>query len=295
MAAPSAASSRTPAPNFFLVGAARSGTTTLWRALGDHDDVFLPEIKEPHVYAYLADPTSTGDLFESEASARAFYRDLYADAADETAIGDCSVTSLCVPGVAAAIGRDVPDARIVVILRQPVDRAYSHHALFVANGGERVKDFAAALALDEERRAQGVNMSYRYLDWSRYAGQLQPFVDTFGRDRVLVHLYDDLVADPKTVVRGTFEFLGVDPDRASPRVGRHNDARVRRFAGPTGLALRRATPMPVRNLIRRRMGKGLSRPAPPLDPRVRAELTEQFRDEISRLETMLDRDLSGWR
>jgi len=278
-------------PNFFLVGAAKSGTTALYSALRDHGDVFLPALKEPHVYAYLADPATAKHLYSDEASARRFYAGLYEPVLDETAIGDASTTNLVVPGAAAAIARDVASARIVAILRHPVDRAFSHYCHFVVAGGEDLSDFAEAVRQEASRQAAGWPFTYQYLGWSRYSTQLRPFFDLFGRDRVLVHLHDDLCADDQAVIRTTLGFLGVDDLSPIPALGRYNE--VRPTVPPVGRLLGRVAPASVRRLIGARAKSAPARPS--LDPSLRAELTEQLRDEVLALEDLLQRDLSAWR
>lgn len=292
----------TEGPNFFLAGAAKSGTTALYAALREHPDVYLPARKEPHLYAYLAMPGIAA--YPDEATARRRYREHYEGVAGEAAVGDASTTTLAVPGAAALIAGDVPKARIVVVLRHPVDRAYSHFCHFVAAGGERTTSFAEAVRDEDRRQADGFPFTYRYLGWSRYSEQLEPFLELFGRDRVLVHLYDDLRDDPEAVVRSTFRFLEVDHERPLPPIGTHNDVRAPRLAflrrvvdggGPARQAVRRrlaATPLrtPLFHLVTR-----VVHPKPPLDPGLRAELTQRFEPELCRLEDLLGRDLARWR
>jgi hypothetical protein len=282
-------------PNFFLVGAAKSGTTALYSALRNHDDVFLPAVKEPHVYAYLADPATARHLYPDEATARRYYAQLYEPVLDETAIGDASSTNLVVEGAAAAIARDTASARIVAILRHPVDRAFSHYCHFFVAGGEDLPDFAEAVRQEVSRQAAGWPFTYRYLGWSHYRAQLQPFFDLFGRDRVLVHLHDDLCADADAVIRTTLEFLGVDDGGPIPALGRHNEIRpaTLRSSAASSRLLRRVAPSSLRRLLGAQATPGPGRPA--LDAGLRAELTEQLRDEILALEDLLRRDLSLWR
>ena len=92
-------------PNFFVVGAPKAATTALYHALRAHDDVFLPAVKEPHYYAYLADRSAAGHLYPDVAGARRRYAELYAGVDGETAIGDSSTTNLVVAGAAEAIDR----------------------------------------------------------------------------------------------------------------------------------------------------------------------------------------------
>ena len=269
-------------PNFFLVGAAKSGTTTLYEALRAHPDVYLPSVKEPHFYAYLAEPSTAAHLYPDRVTARERYLRLYDGAAGERAVGDASTTNLVVAGGAAAIARDVPDARIVAILRQPVDRAFSHFCHMATTGGEDIDDFAEAVAAEPGRRRNGLPFNYQYLEWSRYSDQLRPYVERFGRDRVLVHLYEDLCQDGETVVRTTFRHLGVDDTEPVPPLSRHNEVRA---APDNGGRLRRLLgrdPAP-------------SRPRPRLDPDLRARLTTSLAGEIDRLEVLLGRNLDPWR
>lgn len=269
-------------PNFFLVGAAKSGTTTLYAGLRAHPDVYMPALKEPHVYAYLASPPTASHLYADEASARRRYGELYKGVSGERAVGEASTTNLVVPGAAALIARDAPAARIVAILRHPVDRAFSHFSHFVSAGGEDLDDFAAAVREESSRQAAGYPFTYQYLGWSRYSAQLRPFFELFGRERVLVHLYDDLCRDAG-VLRSTFRFLDVDDARPLPPVGHHNETRP----PAAGRGLRR-------RLLRRR-GPTVEPSRPTLDPSLRAELTASFAEEISRLEDLLQRDLTRWR
>lgn len=262
-------------PNFFVVGAAKSGTTALYHGLARHPDVYLTTPKEPHFYAYLADPSGLGHLFPDEPAARRRYGELFEGWRGQAAVGDASTTNLVVPGAAEAIAREVPEARIVAVLRHPVDRAFSHWNHFRSAGGEEIADFAEALRQEQPRAGAGKAFTYRYLGWGHYAGQLQPYFDRFGRERILVHLYEDLSADAPAVLRSTFRFLGVDDTTEIPPLGRFNEM-----------------PAPPAGGWRSRLGR--ARKAL-LDPHLRAELTAGFSEEISRLEELLTRDLSHWR
>jgi hypothetical protein len=278
------------APTFFLAGAAKSGTTAVFAALRQHPDVFLPERKEPHYFAYVAASDLVPAVYATRAEADRSYRALYAGVAGERAVGDASTTNLVVPGAAAAIARDVPDARIVVVLRQPVDRAYAHYRHFVVAGGETLSSFAEAVHAEAARRTQGYPFTYQYLGWGRYAEQLRPFVELVGRERVLVHLYDDLSADPDAVVRRTFAFLEVDPD-VPVTVPHRKVIRARRR--PRLHRALRSLGRPGRAAAER-VGRATV-PPEPIDPALRAELTSGLDPDLRRLEDLIGRDLSAWR
>ena len=290
-------------PNFFVVGAPKAATTALYHALRQHQDVFLPEVKEPHLYAYIADRSAAGHLYADEPAARRRYAELYAGVNGESAVGDASTTNLVVPGAAAAIADDVPEARVVAILRQPVDRAFAHWSHFRSAGGEPLADFAEAVRQEAARQEAGFPFTYRYLAWGRYCEQLRPYYERFGRERVLVHLYDDLCTDPDAVVRATLRFLDLDESHGVPRVERHNEMPVPRIpALQRALEGRGRAGRAVRTVLRpgpRQAAAGWTRAhlshKPAIDPDLRAELTADFAEETDRLEELIGRDLARWR
>ena len=278
-------------PTFFLAGAAKSGTTAVYAALGRHPDVFLPARKEPHYYAYLAAPDLVRAVYSSRTEADRCYRDLYAPVAGERAVGDASTTNLAVPGAAAAIAHDIPSAGVVVVLRQPVDRAYAHYRHFVVAGGEPLPSFADAVRAEPTRRAQGFPFTYEYLGWGRYADQLRPFVERFGGDSVLVHLYDDLAADPDGVMRGDVRVPRRRPGCARDRPAPQRDPRPTPAAALPRAALARSARS---RWVAGRVASATI-PPEPLDPGLRAELTASIDDDLHRLEDLVGRDLSAWR
>ncbi len=290
-------------PNFFVIGAPKAATTALYHALREHDGVFLPEVKEPHFYAYLADRSAARRVYPDEATARRRYAELYAGVDGESAVGDSSTTNLVVAGAAEAIAADVPSARIVAVLRQPVDRAFSHWSHFRAAGGEPIADFAEAVRQEGPRQEAGFPFTYRYLGWGRYSEQLRPYLERFGRDRVLVHLYDDLCADPAAVLRATLRFLDLDATPGGARIERHNELPVPRFPrvqralegrGRAGRVVRRVVP-PAPRLAAADWSRGHLGRKLVLDAGLRAALTQGYSEEITRLEQLIDRDLSAWR
>ena len=192
-----------------------------------------------------------------------------------------------------------------MILRHPVDRAFAHWAHFRAAGGEEITDFGEAIRQERPRQQAGFAFTYQYLGWGRYHAQLPQFFEHFGRERVLVHLYDELCADSAAVVRSTLRFLEVECDEASPvpAVGRHNEMPIPRFPGVqraldgrgrAGRALRRVVPGRARRATSAWAASRLSS-RPSLDADLRAELTARLAEDISRLEELLDRDLAMWR
>lgn len=290
--------------DFFLVGAARSGTTSMWHALARTPGVFMPKElvhKEP---GYFSELTGMSD--------RERYLELFAgaDPAREV-VGEASTAYLTDPAAAPRIAREVPDARIVILLRNPVDRAYSLYNWMAQEGYEPAPDFRRALALEEERAADpGFRRdnpqyyhNYLYVRSGRYAEQVERYLSRFGWARVRVLLFEDFVADPERAYREVLDLLGVTPPAGHrPDLRRRNPSR--RPRSPALQVLLRRVTRTIRKLLPVRIGSkerrdlllraGLAPGSPdPLHGELRRELWERFRDDVGRLEEILGRELAG--
>lgn len=173
--------------------------------------------KEPHFWG--RDLVGSRPWFVRD---REQYRALFAPARKEKRVGEASVFYLFSRLAAEEIRRWKPSARIIVMLRNPVDMMHSLHAQFVGFGNEDILDFEAALAAEEDRKEGRRRQRFprypvqvlHYREVARYAPQVSRYLDAFGRERVHVILYDDLERDPARVFRRTCMFLGVDPSFA---------------------------------------------------------------------------------
>jgi hypothetical protein len=298
-----------PLPNFFIVGAAKAGTTALHRYLRQHPEVYLPDVKEPRFFSYdpgdatrYAGPGAQ-KLIESAVKDLATYESLYEGVTHEKAVGDASPAYLPSPVAARRIHQTVPDARIVAVLRNPVERAYSHFVYNVHTGWEDEKDFERVLALREQRERERWWRKWDYVRNGFYHEQLSRYYDAFQPDRIRVFLYEDLVADPEGLVAQLLGFLGVDPSVQLDVSGRHNVSGLpksehvnRLLSEPSALrgAARQLLPEGLRGRIRSEIGRrNLSKPE--MSARARALLCEVYREDIGRLERLIDRDLSSWR
>jgi Sulfotransferase family len=298
-----------PLPNFFIVGAAKSGTTALYRYLRQHPDVFLPDVKEPRHFAY--DPDDHTEyagprahvLIDSVVKDRARYEALYAGVNGERALGDASPAYLVSPIAAGRIHQAVPEARIVAVLRDPVERAYSNFVDNVQDGWEPERDFDRVLALQEQRRRENWWRKWDYVGHGFYADQLQRYYDTFDAQRMRVYLYEDLQADRRGLVRNLLGFLGVDPSVELDVSGRHNvsavprSERVQNLVGGRGVLKRTVKPL-LPAAVRRRLRSGVERRnlhKPEMSAEARATLREIYREDVERLESLIGRDLSAWR
>jgi LPS sulfotransferase NodH len=293
-------------PNFFVIGAARSGTTALAEMLRQHPDVFLTQPKEPHFLAFAGrevaftgpgDNTTTNRAAITDAGE---YASLYRSAAGSSVRGDASVTSLYYAEQSLeTIRRHFPDARVVAILREPAARAYSAYSYLRVRGFEPHREFLDALTQEPERIKLGWQHLWHYTEMGRYARQLEPFLADLGSERIKILFYEDLCRDPLGTVRGVFDFLAVDPDVrvSSERVnvsGRPRSAAVQATIHwatrrpRVRSSIKRMTPFRMRERIRR---ANLGRED--LPARARSMLEETFADEVDSLKGLLERHYPG--
>ncbi len=300
-------------PNFLIIGAAKAGTNALYHYLRQHPQVYMSPWKEPKFFAF----DSEADLGFRAANGRdapvnasvildqAAYEELFDDARDsELARGEASTHYLYVEKSPARIKALIPDAKLIAVLRNPVDRAFSSFLHLVRDDLEPL-DFGAALDAEPQRIAEHYAYLYRYTDMGFYSEQLDRYEKTFPERQLCVLLYDDLRRDPEGTCRRIFSFLGVAEDFVPDMSGEYNRSGVpkhrlmHRLLNPSAPMKRRlwnATPGFARERLldaqTKMVNRNLERQTMPEPERDR--LREVFREEVGRLETRLDRDLSHW-
>ncbi len=219
-------------PNFFIVGAAKSGTTSLDRYLSQHPEIYIAPRKETHFFAadhFLPPFIGPGDewlnkrvIWDKDQYAR-----LFANVTGEKAIGESSVFYLCFPGTAERIAQAVPNAKLIIILREPAARTHSAYMHAVRDGRETL-EFAESLNREEERRKKGFEPLWWYKELGLYYEQVKRYLDVFGTRQVKVLLNDELRANPELVLHDVFVFLGVKEDVVIDTSVRYNVAGVPR-------------------------------------------------------------------
>lgn len=294
-------------PNFLVIGAAKSGTTSLYRYLGQHPQIFTSAVKEPRFFALEGHPLDfrgPGDeqfRLGTRTTLEA-YRELFEEVDGELAVGEASVLYLHHPGAPEAIARHIPDVKLIAVLRNPVDRAYSGFLFNVRDGYEPLTDFEEALRAEPRRIADGWFYSWHYRDQGFYHRNLLRYFERFDSSQVRVYLHEQLERDPHGMLADIFRFLGVD-DGFRPDVRtRHNASgrprspglqRVFTRAHPVKEAAKSVIPEDWgHRLIARLQTGNLARP--PLPSATRAGLLEGYRDDIRLLAGLIGRDLSHW-
>jgi Sulfotransferase family len=292
-------------PDFFMVGAFKSGTTALYDYLRQHPQIFMPFHKEP---LYFGD-----DLTRRYGRmSRQQYLALFDDARDGQRVGEASAWYLYSRCAAAEIHRFAPDAQIIVMLRNPVDVMHAQHSQLLFNAAEDIPDFADALAAEPARHGGDrlppgpirIETLY-YRESVRFAEQLERYLDAFGRDGVHVILYDDFRDQTRQVYADTLSFLGVDPS-FEPQIDVVNANRRVRSATLQRLIFQPPKPMlgavrvlrrfPLVHRVRGTLLRVNSRAQrrAEMDPQLRARLTQELAPEIRRLASFIGRDLSPW-
>jgi hypothetical protein len=285
-------------PNFFIVGAPKCGTTSLSAWLAEHRQIFMSPIKEPHFF-------NTDD--RQAISALDEYEALFCDAGEEhIAVGEASVWYLSSANAVPAIVRYQPDAKFIVMLRNPIEMAPALHGEMFLSGLEYEHEFPLAWSLQEERR-QGrrircswARRRFLYGEICSLGMQLERLYKIVPSYRVLTIILDDIRVDPRREYLRVLEFLGV-PDDGRLDFPIHNPASGFRYPGIQRVAY------PILHLKDRlgvsgglglwtRVGNlmRVERPRKPLAPEMIAVLKEYFSQDVALLGQLLGRDLSQW-
>ena len=298
-------------PNFLVLGAAKAGTTSLCHYLAQHPDVFIPEVKEPIFFDA-----------EYERGLDYYWKKYFSRWSGQPAVGEGRVFNLYLPFVPPRIRESIPDARLIAVLRNPVERAYSHWWHRFSYRDENLP-FHEAIRENLSRIARGILFeggngarlwrdglvhphamatTHRvYLDAGLYARQIRRYLDLFPASQLKVMFYEDLVSDPRSFVRNVWSFLEVSNGPELADTEPLNAARTTRrsllesllgkvFGGRDLLGL---APGPLQGPLRW-LFREKPMVRPPLDPVVRQTLVEYYREPNRELERLVGRDLSSW-
>jgi hypothetical protein len=292
-------------PNFFVIGAGRSGTTSLYNYLKQHPDVFMSPIKETNFFAYEGENMEFRSVMRFPVVTTEAYLALYHGVSKEKAVGEASPLYLHSRYAAERIREFCPEAKLIAILRHPVDRAHSSFHLHLRDGDEK-RTFAEAVRREREG-IEDASLTFgqrNYLRFGRYSRYLSIYFELFEREQIEVYLFDDLAANPLTLMRNVFGFLEVDATFAPDVSLRHNAAGVpeSRFwqllvtKNSFTRMLRKLLPVRAHNSALEIQAAARSRhfAKPKLSEELRHELNKFYRDDILKLQDLIQRDLSPW-
>ncbi len=254
-----------PLPTFVIAGVQKCGTSTLAATLRRHPQVYMARPKELHFFTWRMKQGID------------WYADQFPVGPRHKAWGEATPRYLYDDDARQRMATMLPDTtKFLVTIRDPAKRAYSHYWHSRWQGTEDVESFEEALALEPERLkgTRHERMTHSYVDRGRYLRQLEALAAEVGRERIMVHLLEDLSDDWEGVLTRTFEFLGVktEPAKRIPQVWANPATKKKSEDGGT---------------------KAVQK-YPPINPETRARLVEEFRADNEALGEWLGRDLSAW-
>lgn len=293
-------------PNFIIIGAPRCGTTSLYAYLRQHPDVYMSPVKEPNFFLFGQEEPDLGGPDGKNINRDSVYRledykKLFAAVTSETAVGEASPRYLDSAGTAARIHQMLPDAKLIVILRNPVQRALSHFSMRKRDGWEPCDTFEQAMA-DEPRRLRENWAGGIYLQRGFYSRHLRAYLENFPQDQIRAYLYEDLQERPHELLADLFSYIGVDPG-FRPDISRtFNASGVIKNPALRWIWTRtHRTQRVVRPLLPKSFRKsvsniftGLAKAPVEFPPDLLRELAELFRSDIIQLQQLIKRDLSAW-
>lgn len=267
-------------PNFMIIGAMRSGTTTLSALLRAHPDVYMAPKKEVH---YFSRHWERGVDW---------YVQQFAGRRGEVAMGEATPSYMYFDDAVERMASVVPEARLIAILRDPVDRAWSHYWRGRVWGLEEL-DFRRALEAEPERLQTADAGLFGYIDRGRYLRQLQNVCRFYRRDALNVVLFEDLVKAPRETLQEVCRFIGVDDSFEPPNLG----VRSAPFMAVRSQRVRRLAASLRPRLLRKAVARLNQKPGvryPEMSPEIRAETAAFFAEDNAALAAWLGRDLSNW-
>lgn len=306
-------------PNLFIVGAAKAGTTSLYHYLKEHPNVYFSPVKEPHHFSsdIIVDEFCTAYRKNTYLDADGYfanqpledvqtlfvrnhkqYLSLFDACEQQQIIGECS-TSYLYSNVAAKRLFDFnPKAKIVIILRNPISRAYSHYQMALRYGHTKLS-FRKALEKDMHHSDKGWGKSELFLELSQYAAQVQRYFDVFPSAQIKVLLLDDLKNDGQAVMDELYEFLEISSIAVDAET-RFNEAVLPKFKGLNSFIARTG----IREAIKKVFSDSVTGKLknvfyqhgnlPKLSADDKRLLVTLLKDDVDELSVLLKRDLSFW-
>ena len=290
-------------PNFLIVGAAKAGTTALHKYLEQHPQIYMTPTKETNFFAFESQEINfqgVGDeaLKDFSITDLETYKAQFAGVTNEKALGEACPSYLYYPQAANRIKQYIPQARLIVILRNPVDRAYANFLHTVRDDREPHQNFALALQDELTRIANNWEWFWHYIQLGYYGAQLKRYYEIFAPSQIKVYLYEDLKENPVALLQNIFRFIEVD-DTFVPNMA----LRPNKSGMPKNKLFHQllTKPNPVKTLLKplfpakiRQKIQHQNLNTPQIAPEVRQQLIDLYRPDILKCQDLINRDLSAW-
>lgn len=297
-------------PNFLIIGAAKAGTSSLHFWLAQHPEVYMTPDKQTYFFASEGDPPGFEGPGDREHAQRKRitrledYQALFEGVTTEKAIGEACAVYLYDPMSPACIRRHVPDAKLIIVLRDPAERAYSSYMQMVRDGYETIEDFSEALRLEEDRIKDNWRHLWHYKARGFYHDQIKRYFALFDSSQIRIYMFDDLKRNPAELVKDLLRYLEVDGSFVPDTSRKYNASGVPESRTLFNLIM---LPNPLKTLGKPLFPKAIrdrikdivtTNPTllrkPPMPPEVRRQLVDEYREDTLKLQDLIGRDLSHW-
>lgn len=303
---------KAPIPNFFIIGAPRTGTTALHEYLRQHPDIFVPYKKEIHYFGTDLSLTQYNRNIKGLTEEK--YLSFFKNVKNETAIGEASVWYLFSKEAAKEIYKFNPESRIIIMLRNPVEMIYSLHRQNVYGKHEHIVDFKKALKAEPHRK-KGLKLTQTtfikesglYTEIALYYDQVRRYIEVFPRNKIKIIIFNDFKNNTKRIYQEVLEFLEVDYTFQIEHkiINPNKEFKIKFFENfirnmPDFIKIIFRIVLPDKRLRRKLWCKFRDfntqyKKRSPLNSQLRKELTKKFEEDVIKLEKLLNIDLSTWR
>lgn len=297
-------------PNFLIIGAPKAGTSSLYNYLQQHPEIYMSPVKEPHFFAFADRQFTFQGIGDRERLSDAVtnladYERLFAGVTTEKAIGEASTTYLGNPEAPQRVKHYLPQVKLIAIVRNPADAAYASFLHLLRDGDESITDFSLALKAEKNRIADNWESLWHYKTRNFYYSQFKRYFDLFDRQQIKIYLYEDFKSRNQEVVRDIYQFLEVEPNFIPDLSYRQNVS-----AMPQNLALNRLMSKPnlgkstfnaiVPKQLRTQLKETIKSwnfnqfKKPEFNSELRSQLLQEYREDILKLQDLINCDLSLW-
>ncbi len=307
-------------PNFFIVGSAKSGTTSIYNYLKQHPDIFMSPIKETHHFStdidsskfrpdYAAnlninidswlDGDQKKEIFHAFVKDWDKYLKLFKNSENQKAIGEVTNSYLYSKEAAKNIQSKFPEGKIIMILRNPVERAFSHFLMDLKSGLE-TGSFLEAFKKDMAKSNKGWGISNVYYEIGMYYEQVKRYLTVFPQEQIKIILYDDYRNDAIKTLKEICNFLNIDSNFEFEFSKEHNKAMIPK-SGAVALMMRQKGLKAFAKKIFPKSWKNIfskifftNKNLPKLSVDDRKYLIELYKEDIQKLAQLINRDLTSW-
>ncbi len=309
-------------PTFIVVGANKGGTTSIYHYLNQHPEVYLSPIKEPHFFSKdidvqlfshefaqnkLQDIASyvNGDMQQEYHAAFVrewdHYQKLFKLVKEEKAVGELSTSYLYSAVAAREIFNTLGKIKIIICLRNPVERAWSHYRMNLWTGNNNEFDFLKALKKDYTHQPKVWGNAHLYVELGLYYEQVKRYLDLFGAENVKIIFTEEMKADTTKVIKELYEFIGVEATFSPDTSEKYNEVYSPKYKNLTWLLnksgirplVKKFSPKFIKRAIVKLLYKGKDEKGA-MSAEAKLFLLDKFTNDVNQLSVLLNKDLSGW-